>query len=46
MIESLLFLGAGVGVGAGKKMPGAGQKRTDSTTLGAANWKFSGEERY
>ena len=39
MVESLLFIGAGAGVGAGvragagEKIPGAGQKRTGSTTL-------------
>ena len=35
MVESLpvVFMGAGAGVGAGKKIPGAGQRRTGSATL-------------
>ena len=32
IVQSLLFLGAGAG--AGEKIPGAGQKRTSSATLG------------
>ena len=33
IVRSLLFIGAGAGVGAGEKIPGAGQKRTGSATL-------------
>ena len=49
IVQSILFIGGGAGVGAGnkipgagKKIPGAGRKRTGSATLDAAETLLRG----
>ena len=42
IVQSILFIGGGAGVGAGNKIPGAGRKRTGSATLDAAETLLRG----